>query len=214
MTIGDMPRPTSRETVVLVHGLGANGLLVMSLMARRIARAGYGTVIWSYPSYRRTIEKHGDQLRRRLDELDADPQVSRIHLVTHSMGSIVARSALGQGRPPKLGRWVMLAPPNLGSPLAAFWGPKLRWCAPVIDQLAKRADSFVNCLPQPEGIEIGVIAASKDLLVGSGNTFLPCQRDHIVLPATHTLLVFRRRSADEVVQFLATGHFTPMACRD
>jgi pimeloyl-ACP methyl ester carboxylesterase len=193
--------------------LGANGLLVMSLMARRIRRAGYGTVIWSYPSFRRTIEKHGHRLRQRLAELDAKPQVSRIHLVTHSMGSIVARCALAQGRPAKLGRWVMLAPPNLGSPLAAFWGPKLRCCVPVVDQLAKRPDSFVSCLPQPEGIEIGVIAASMDLLVGSGNTFLPCQHDHIVLAATHTLLVFRRRSADEVVQFLTTGHFSSTACR-
>jgi hypothetical protein len=89
----------------------------------------------------------------------------------------------------------------------------LRWCLPVIDQLAKRADSFVTCLPQPDGIEIGVIAASMDMLVGSGNTFLPCQSDHIVLAATHTFLVLRRSTAEEAVQFLSTGHFSPAAHR-
>jgi pimeloyl-ACP methyl ester carboxylesterase len=204
---------SSGETVVLVHGFGANGVLIMSRMARHIARVGYGTVIWSYPSLRRTIEKHGERLSKKLAALDTDPHVSRIHLVTHSMGSIVARCALHKGRPAKLGRLVMLAPPNLGSRVAAFWGPKLRWCVPVIDELAKRADSFVTGLPQPDGVEIGVIAASIDPVIGAGNTYLECQRDHIVLPATHTFLVFRRRSADEVLQFLSTGQFSTAARR-
>jgi pimeloyl-ACP methyl ester carboxylesterase len=203
----------SGEKVVLVHGFGANGVLIMSRMARRIARAGYGTVIWSYPSLRRTIEKHGERLRKRLAALDADPRVERIHLVTHSMGCIVARCALARSRPAKLGRLVMLAPPNLGSRVAAFLGPKLRWCVPVIDELASRGDSFVSGLPQPDGIEIGVIAASIDPVIGAGNTYLACQRDHIVLPATHTFLVFRRRSAEEVIQFLCTGQFSPTARR-
>jgi pimeloyl-ACP methyl ester carboxylesterase len=200
------------EVVVVVHGLGANGL-VMSLLAKRIARSGYRTVVWSYPSFRGTIERHGDDLHQRLSQLDANPEVARIHLVTHSMGGIVARCALRHARPAKLGRFVMLAPPNLGSPLAAFWGPKLRWCVPSIDQLAKRDGSFVNGLPLPENIEIGIIAASMDLLVGSGNTFLPCQRDSIVVPATHTLLVFCRRSARESVRFLRRGRFSSTAHR-
>jgi pimeloyl-ACP methyl ester carboxylesterase len=210
----DTGRPPSGETVVLVHGFGANGVLIMSRMARRIARAGYNTVIWSYPSLRRTIERHGERFSKRLAALDADPRVARIHLVTHSMGSIVARCALRKSRPDKLGRLVMLAPPNLGSRIAAFWGPKLRWCVPVIDELAMRPDSFVSGLPQPEGIEIGVIAASMDPVIGTGNTYLACQRDHIVLPATHTLLVFRRRSADEVIHFLLAGRFSPIAHRN
>lgn len=212
MTTGDAARPAPGETVVLIHGLGGTGMLMVPL-ARRIGQAGYGTLNWSYRSYLHTIQRHADQLRHRLGELDADPQVSCIHLVTHSMGTIVARCALVEGRPDKLGRWVMLAPPNRGSPLAAFWGPKLRWCVPVIDQLAKRADSFVNRLPQPEQIDVGVIAASRDWMVGSGNSCLPCQSDYIVLSGTHTLLLFLRRSADETIEFLSTGRFSTHACR-
>jgi pimeloyl-ACP methyl ester carboxylesterase len=206
-------RASPGETVVLVHGLGGSAL-VMYPLAARLKRAGYGVVNWTYSSFRQTIEKHGHCLCERLKSLDADPHVSRIHLVTHSMGSLVGRCALRCNRPTKLGRMVMLAPPNLGSPLAAFWGPKLRWCTPIVDELAKRADSFVNCLPPPEGIEIGIIAASLDFLVGAGNTYLACQRDHILLPATHTFLLFRRCAAEEVIHFLSTSHFSPTACRE
>ncbi|HET6879713.1 MAG TPA: alpha/beta hydrolase [Pirellulales bacterium] len=202
----------SGETAVLVHGLGGSTLL-MSPLASRLKRVGYGAVNWSYSSYRKTIERHGRRLCERLTALDNDAQVSRIHLVTHSMGSIVARCALQTKRPEKLGRIVMLAPPNCGSPLAAFWGPKLRWCTPIVDELAKRPDSFVNCLPLPDGVEIGIIAASHDFMVGPGNTYLACQRDCIILPATHTFLLFRRCAADEVIQFLSTGQFSTAACR-
>jgi pimeloyl-ACP methyl ester carboxylesterase len=199
--------------VVLIHGLGANGFLLMWLLARRLKRAGYGTLTWSYPSFTQTIESHGERLQRSLAELDADPAVTRIHLVSHSMGGIVARYAMNLGRPTKLGRFVMVAPPNKGSSLAAFFGPVLRRCFPAIEQLAARPDSFVNKLPEPQGVEIGIIDASIDFLVGAGNTSLTCQRDHIVLRGSHTLLVFQRRLAGEVIQFLATGRFSAVALR-
>jgi pimeloyl-ACP methyl ester carboxylesterase len=208
------PNPTpGKEVVVLVHGLGANGQLLMWRLARQLRRAQYGTVIWTYPSFLRPIQKHGEKLGERLAELDADQVVTRIHLVTHSMGGIVARCAIGHRRPAKLGRFVMMAPPNKGSALATFCGPALRWCFPAIDQLSARPKSFVNCLPEPQDVEIGIVDASIDLLVGKGKTYLPCQRDHIVLPATHTLLAFQTRLADEVLHFLATGYFSPTASR-
>ncbi|HUY88009.1 MAG TPA: hypothetical protein VMV10_04710 [Pirellulales bacterium] len=172
--------PAGGKVVVLIHGLGANGFLLMGL-------------------------------HLRLAELDADPAVTRIHLVSHSMGGIVARYALILGRPTKLGRFVMLAPPNKGSRLASFCGPALRCCFPAIDQLAARPGSFVNGLPEPEGVEVGIIDASIDLLVRAGNTSLACQRDHIVLTATHTLLAFQGRLAEEVLRFLATGRFSSAA---
>ena len=202
-----------RVVVVLIHGLGANGFLLMWLLARRLKRAGYGTLIWSYPSFTRTIESHGERLQCTLAELDADPAVTRIHLVSHSMGGIVARYAMNLGGPTKLGRFVMLAPPNKGSSLAVFFGPALRRCFPAIEQLAAQPDSFVNTLPEPQGVEIGIIDASVDFLVGAGNTSLTCERDHIVLRGSHTLLVVQRRLASEVIQFLTTGRFSAAASR-
>src|SRR5438094_936581 len=64
------------EVVVLVHGLGANRL-VMWPFARRLRQAGYRTVNWSYPSILGTIERHGSKLHKRMELLDADPEVAR-----------------------------------------------------------------------------------------------------------------------------------------
>ncbi|HEV3024723.1 MAG TPA: hypothetical protein VGX76_19740 [Pirellulales bacterium] len=194
------------ELAVLVHGLGANGL-VMWPLARWLRQAGYRTINWAYPSFLRTIERHGMKLHERMARLDDDPTVGRIHLVTHGMGCIVARQALVVGPPRKMGRFVMLAPPNEGSPLASFFGPKLRWCFPTIDQLARRAGSFVDRLPEPEQFEIGVIAAQVDWLVGIANTHLACQQDHIVVKGTHSLMVLQPSVAREVVEFLREGRF-------
>ncbi len=113
------------EVAVLLHGLGP-GALIMRRLARRVSQAGYETINWSYPSLRHTIKAHAQKLHELLRSLDARADVKRIHLVTYSMGSIITRYALGIGRPAKLGRIVMLAPPNRGSIWAALVGPALR----------------------------------------------------------------------------------------
>jgi pimeloyl-ACP methyl ester carboxylesterase len=177
-------------------------------LGRWLKRAGYATLIWSYPSLRRSIERHGAELRERLGIVDGEAQISRIHLVTHSMGGIVARQALLSELPRKLGRFVMLAPPNEGSAVASFFGPRLRWCFPTIDQLASRPDSFVNRLAEPEQLEIGVIAARVDWQVGIVNTRLVCQRDHIVVGGTHSQMLWKPSVAREIVEFLRHGRFT------
>jgi len=203
-----MSNPTAtEEVVVLIHGLGANKLLMWP-MARWLTQAGYRTVNWSYRSFLHTVQWHAANLHERLDQLEAEPKVLRIHLVAHSMGCIVAREALVMGSPRKIGRVVMMVPPNQGSPLAAYFGPPLRCCFPAIDQLAPRPDSFVNRLPEPDGMDIGVIAARVDWIVGVENTHLPCQRDHIVVRGTHSLMVFQPSVAREVVAFLRQGRFT------
>ncbi|MEX0713284.1 MAG: alpha/beta fold hydrolase [Pirellulales bacterium] len=202
----ETPRLTA-EWIVLLHGLGANARL-MGPLERRLAAGGYSVLNWSYASLMGTIEEHGRRLHERLQTLDADASVARLHLVAHSMGSIVARYALGLGKPARLGRMVLLAPPNRGSRVAAWLGPWLRWGCRTIDQLAARPDSFVNQLPLPdEAIEIGVIAASIDALVACHSTHLPAQRDHIVVPALHSLMIYQPRVAREIVHFLAYGRF-------
>ena len=47
---------------------------------------------WGYWSVGKTIEKHGEAVRRVLDQLESDPRVAEFFLVAHSMGGIVART--------------------------------------------------------------------------------------------------------------------------
>jgi pimeloyl-ACP methyl ester carboxylesterase len=179
----------------------------MRPLARRLARAGYQTLNWYYPCLRHSIETHGRRLHELLDSLNAEQASQRLHLATYSMGSIVARVALERGRPSKLGRIVMLAPPLRGSHWATLVGPVSRCCVRTIDELAARPNSFVNSLAEPQGLEIGVIAARYDLLVHAGSSQLVAARDRIVLPGVHTFVPMQRDTAEQVKHFLAHGSF-------
>jgi len=69
---------------------------------------------------RGSIEAHAARLAAKARELDEDAAIERLHFVGHSMGAIVVRIALTVTRPRKLGRVVLLAPPNRGARLADF----------------------------------------------------------------------------------------------
>ncbi len=195
-----------REVVVLVHGLGAHRLM-MKPLARRLTRGGFQTRNWGYPSTRRVIQDHARNLTKVLEQLEGSPTVGRFHLVTHSMGGIVARQAMTNCELSKLGRLVMLGPPNGGSRVAAklacFVG---RLCPPLL-QLSDSDDSFVNQLPAPEGVQLGVIAAQFDRVVRLEATHLPNETDHTVVPAGHGPMIFRRDVAELAANFLKFGRF-------
>lgn len=192
------------ELVVLVHGLGCNPLLMRSL-DRYLRSGGYQTYCWGYQSLRGSVDEHAWRLRCQLDELAERSDV--IHFVAHSLGSIVTRRALYHRPLPQLGRIVLIAPPNRGSPWAGLVPPRIHWVCPAIGQLSNRPGSFVNCIPAAEDLEIGVIAARYDLLVPGASTMIPGQTDHISLAATHTSLLFQPSAARQVGAFLAKGSF-------
>lgn len=209
MTAFDNPLDASappRELVFVLHGF-ASGRLVMWPLVRRLERAGYRVRNWGYPSVLRRTEDHARRLHEALRRADASAEVDRIHLVAHSMGGIVARRALQLGPIARLGRLVMLAPPNGGSRAANPWASSLGRIIRPIAELSEREDSYVNRLPPPEGVEFGVLAASADHMVRRGRTHLAGQRDHLVIPALHTVLALRRATALQVIAFLRQGHF-------
>jgi len=209
-TAGDsftqQPRDLKRSAVVLVHGLAAHRLVMLPL-AKRLA-CDFGRVVnWGYRSIWSPIAVHSDRLAEFLCKLDETDSVDAIHLVTHSMGGIVTRLALERYRPTKFGRLVMIAPPNGGSRVATFLKPWLGRVCPPINQLTDDRGSFVQSLPIPSDLEIGVIAASGDYMVKESSTHLPCEADHIVLPGLHSSVLFRRDTAEQVKSFLLGGRF-------
>jgi len=195
----------SPDTVVLVHGLAAKRL-VMAILRSSLARSFGEVVNWGYPSLWSPIQRHGRELAKLLHRLD-DGGCERIHLVTHSMGGIVARVALAEYQPSRLGRFVMIAPPNRGSHVASRFAPLLGRICPPIQQLADHEASFVRSLPLPDSLELGIIAARTDWLVREASTRLGCQRDHIVVPGLHSSVLWRRETAAQVRHFLQHGQF-------
>lgn len=212
-----MPRPItarareprsdrSRALVVLTHGFMANRWMLAPL-ALRLRRLGWRTRCWGYESWRTSVTVHAAAFAGMLRAADDDPDIDALHLVTHSMGCIIARAALDMFRPAKLGRFVMLAPPNRGSFVATAMARVVgRLLAPV-SELTTHDGSLVNSIPQPEDIEIGVIAAGRDALVSLDATRLDVPHEHSTLPCLHSSLLFRRDAARLVAAFLATGSF-------
>jgi len=201
-----MIRPAKSEVVVLLHGLGAHRL-VMVRLSHYLKAHGYQAANWGYRSIRDSIESHAMAFQQQLGELMSQQPYRRIHVVAHSMGSIIARRALGLARPAKLGRFVMLGPPNAGSHVARRLAPALGGLCPPLRELSDLPESYVNRLGELPGVELGVIAAAADRVVKLDSTSLACQRDHIVLPGHHGMLPWRRDTAEQTVHFLKHGRF-------
>lgn len=180
--------------------------MLLEPLRRALARQGYRAVNWRYPSLRGSIEKHAAQLAAKARELDEDEGVARLHFVGHSMGAIVVRRALIMQRPHKLGRVVLLAPPNRGARLAdlalRLFG---RW-PPAARELCSHPGSYVNGLEPAADLDCGIIAASWDHAVSLASTHLPGERDHITLRGLHTLPLHWRAPA-QVAYFLREGRF-------
>lgn len=194
------------ECVSLVHGFLANPLM-MTVLGHRLDRRGYLSKPWGYWNMRRSILEHAEAFSHELARLDADRAVGTIHLVTHSMGGIIARAALERFRPRKLGRFVMLAPPNRGSFVATATAGILGGLLKPVAELTTDPDSLVNSLGMPAGVDVGVIAASRDALVAPESTRPDVPHSHVTIPCLHSSLLFRRDAADLVAAFLATGEF-------
>lgn len=226
-----------RETVVLIHGFGGNRW-VMQPLERRLQRCGYETLNWSYRSWRGDLTAYARQLY--VDLCQRDFLSRRIHLVGHSMGSIVLRVLLseypwvvdrsggsfnssdlpGQNRaiperqegadPLRLGRIVQVAPPNRGTPVARVAGPLLAPLCRSVLQLSDAPHSFVNQLGQLP-VAPGIIRAKYDLLIPPESARIPGLGAEVMLPGSHGSLLFRQELADQIHAYLATGQFLPVA---
>lgn len=196
-----------QDTIVLAHGLAARPFVMLPLA--RSLRQNFGKIVnWGYPSLWSRLETHTGRLIELFQQLDSQNSGGRIHLVGHSMGCIIGRLALAEYLPQRLGRFVMIAPPNRGSRWARHLAPHLGRLSPPIAQLTDDSTSYVCSLPPPPDLDIGIIAARFDFMVAEANTYLGCEADHIVLPGLHSSVLWRRETANQVRHFIEHGKFS------
>ena len=207
------PRAVSQvqgEVVVLLHGMGRTRRS-MARLETSLREAGYQVVNYPYHSRRHRVERHGRDFVEHLSEIAGRDDVRAIHLVGHSLGNIVIRWALANdaGRIPdeKIGRVVMLAPPNGGSSRADLVEPWLSWFSRPLSDLTTRAESTANTIPPLHGVDIGIIAGSRDPIVSVKETLLSGQTEHILVPCGHTFIMRNNEVIELTSQFLRTGSF-------
>lgn len=205
------PASPGRDWIVVVHGFGPTQNLCAPL-ASELEASGFSTLLFDYPSATESFSRGGELLRAELDRLAADPTVRKIHLVTHSMGGIVSRVALRDHTPVKLGRIVMIAPPNRGSPKANVFAPLFSWWLDPLGELRTHDDSAVNRLPPVRGLCVGVIAGDNDWTVPPEYTTLEGAADLLLyeegFAATHNGLMLTNDDLPrQVIFFLDHGVF-------
>jgi pimeloyl-ACP methyl ester carboxylesterase len=209
------------EMVVLLHGLGRSRDTMESLGKKLHEQGNFEIVNFTYPSTRGTVSEHADSLEKVLAHFK---EAKKIHFVAHSLGNIVVRHWMNdqlvqRGKlDPRIGRFVMLGPPNQGASLAEqlrgnpvfglFLGKSGR-------QLGEQWNTLDNklCIPPCEfGILAGnqsvnpLIPGENDLCVAVEETKLPGACDFRVLPLNHSTL----RTNGTVHSF--TCHFLQHGC--
>ena len=191
---------TIKDCVIVVHGFAGKRLWMWPLANR--LRRDFDVVNWSYFSFAGSVERHAEHLSEYLVTTASQNTNRTVHLVAHSMGSIVARAALSMAMPANFGRLVLLAPPNSGSPIARIASKGLGWaCQPLVD-LSDSPNSYVNSMPTHTEPPTAVIAARYDLLVPLESAKLVGSSQHTVLAATHNSLLFSPRVGKMVTNFL------------
>lgn len=213
--------------IILLHGL-ARTSLSMRRLARRLTAEGYTVDNTDYPSRSDRIEPlaHG-VIERALER--APSSDLPVHFVTHSMGGMLVRAYLHRHKLARLGRVVMLAPPNQGTEVVDFYNLR----APLLGRMLQsvlgpasgqmRTDS--DSLPArlgPANFEVGIIAGTvnrnpvfgpvisslpSDGVVPVERTKLVGMSDFLALPYTHTFIMDKVVVQDQVLHFLQHGCF-------
>lgn len=216
------------DGVILLHGLCRSNSS-MDKMASALSEAGFTVENVDYPSRTASIEKLSDAAIGKTLQSPRFASCEKIHFVTHSLGGIMVRSYFKRHPFARLGRVVMLGPPNQGSEVVDELGSwsLFRWLnGPAGDELGTGAGSTPNNLG-PVEFDLGVIAGDRSInwinslmidgtddgKVSVARTKVVGMTDFISVHVTHPYLMKDDEVIENTLSFLKTGAFLESAKR-
>jgi pimeloyl-ACP methyl ester carboxylesterase len=208
--------------ILLLHGLWSRGPEERLLCHRLCRYTGRRVERFGYHSMRRDFDDNVRALVGRLGRLDAE----FVDLIGHSLGGLVVLAALRVAPDDRVRRAVLLGPPVRGSVSArrlARFGPLGH---AILGRCGETLMAGAGGTASGAAAQIGIIAGDRPIGMGrllgpmSGpgdgtvlveETRLPGAAAHLVLPVSHTGLLFSDDVARAASRFLNTGRFDASA---
>jgi pimeloyl-ACP methyl ester carboxylesterase len=219
------PTPSRRpsEGVVFLHGISRTFRSFIK-MQLAIEAAGFATRNVGYPSRQKALSALADDIHPAITPF-VEANEGCTHFVCHSMGGLLARAYLARHRPSRLGRVVMLGTPNGGSEIAdrlRGFLPYRLFFGPAGQQLVTSRDAATEALLPRVDYPLGIIAGNRTLDPISSTLLLPgpndgrvtvastkldSMTDHLVIPASHALMIRNPQAINQTIAFLRDGRF-------
>jgi pimeloyl-ACP methyl ester carboxylesterase len=200
--------------VILVHGLWF-GSWAMARLAKKMKAGGFSVRRFDYSSTAGGLRQHAE----KLGEYARQSQSDQLHFASHSLGGLVTLRMLEEcdGLPP--GRIVLMGSPLDGS-VVVRRSARVPGAGKLLGEIRSVLERGYGRLPGDR--ETGMLAGSRSIglgmlvggpgrpgdgTVGVNETRVEGLKDHLVLPVTHTGMLYSAEVARQMGCFLKTGAF-------
>ena len=196
----------------------------MAQMTRALELAGYHVCNVSYPSRKYPIAVLANDFVAPAVRACLADETKAVHFVTHSLGGIIVRQLAESATDLKIGRVVMLGPPNHGSEVVDRLGNLYLFRlinGPAGAQLGTQQASLPQALG-PASFEVGIISGDRSInpilswlipgkddgKVSIENAKLDGMTDFCVVPSSHPFMMNSELAIKQTLSFLSEGAFT------
>ncbi len=212
----------STHKVYLIHGYAGQNF-EFKRIEKALYKEGFVSEIFGYNSFKLEVDSVSKNLYYKIISDNYDS----ISFITHSMGALVVRSLYQYidtaTHFPHIFRFVMIASPNKGTPIADYWGQYdfLKFIlGPNINNLTTDPQKGALKYPFPTcevGLIIGVkgdkkgynhfLKGDNDGVIPAKNTTLGVEKEYIYIKAPHFGMALNRNVVFSAVNFIMKGSF-------